>query len=108
MVGVALLFVSGGTLLLVFSVALFLIRCVAFLFRNIGAHLLRNRLHLGNLDGMAFLFILGGCEGFLYGVTLLARFIPAFLLINSLTAGNTTVHQGHSQQQDRGLKHDEK
>jgi len=63
---------------------------VAFFFRNISTLLLRNTFSPRNLDCVAFLFIDGGCEGFLNSVTLLSWFIPTLLFPDGLTRGHAT------------------
>merc|ERR1719481_1851627 len=79
--GVTFLFINSVTFLFIFSLTL--------LFRNILTFLLRNRVDLGNLDGLALFLVHSGGKGLLHIVTLLTRFIPAFLLPDSGANGET-------------------
>merc|ERR1719481_2265652 len=79
--GVTFLFVNSVTFLFIFSLTL--------LFRNILTFLLRDRVNLGNLDGLALFLVHSGGKRLLHIVTLLTRFIPAFLLPDSGTNGET-------------------
>jgi len=82
-------FIVNGSVALLFinSVAFLLVLGLALLLRNILTFLFRNRVDLGNLDGVTLLFIDSGGKGLLHIVTLLTRFIPALIFPNSGTNG---------------------
>ena len=119
--------IPSVTLLFILIMTLFPVAGVALLFWNIHALFLRYRGHFWNLDGVAFLsryifylvliygvalsvivhvtllFIVDGSVRFLHSCALLSRFIPAFLLVDSVAHRCTSIREGSKAQEKESL-----